>query len=112
MPDAALAGARAAGGEELVLGVRPESAQLAELEAPGAMALTVSLVEELGADAYVYGTLAGDSPGERPWVVRCTGRDAPRIGDRVGVTVDGGEAHLFDARTGLRVKAAEPIPAR
>jgi hypothetical protein len=45
-------------------------------------------------------------------VVRCTGRAAPRIGDRVGVTIDGGDAHLFDEQTGLRVTAAEPIPAR
>jgi multiple sugar transport system ATP-binding protein len=112
MPEAALAGARAIGGDQLVLGVRPEAATLTDADAPGAMPLTVALVEELGADAYVYGTLGGDPPGERPWVVRCIGRTAPRIGDRVGVTIDGGDAHLFDEQTGLRVQTAEPIPAR
>jgi multiple sugar transport system ATP-binding protein len=107
-----LAGARSAAGEQLVLGIRPEAARLTELGTPGALSLTVALVEELGADAYVYGTLDGDPPGERSWVVRCTGHASPRIGDRVGVTIDGGEAHLFDQQTGLRVTAAEPIPAR
>jgi multiple sugar transport system ATP-binding protein len=112
VPAESLAGARAAGSDELVLGVRPEAAQLAELDAPGALVLTVALVEELGADAYVYGALAGDPQGERSWVVRCIGRDAPRIGDRVGVTIDGGDVHLFEERTGRRVETAEPIPAR
>jgi multiple sugar transport system ATP-binding protein len=112
VPPEALAGARAAGGEELVIGVRPESAQVTEPGAPGALSLAVALVEELGADAYVYGTLEGDPPGERPWVVRCAGRSAPRIGDRVGVSIEGAEAHLFDQQSGRRVQAADAIPAR
>jgi multiple sugar transport system ATP-binding protein len=112
VPEAALAGARAAGGEEIVFGVRPEAAHVTDAGAPGALSLTVSLVEELGADAYVYGTLDSDASGERPWVVRSAGRTAPRIGDHVGVTVDGADAHLFDQRSGRRVEAADPIPAR
>jgi multiple sugar transport system ATP-binding protein len=99
----ALSAARAGGSEEITLGIRPESAELAAADAPGALALTVALVEELGADAYVYGALAGDGPHEKPWVVRCDGRVAPRIGDRVGVSVRAADAHLFDPRTGLRV---------
>ncbi|MGH2908497.1 MAG: ABC transporter ATP-binding protein [Solirubrobacteraceae bacterium] len=112
VPDAALARARAAGTEELVVGVRPESAQVADAGTAGALALTVTLVEELGADAYVYGTVDGDAPGERAWVVRGSGRAAPRIGDRVAVTIDGADAHLFDQQSGRRVEAADPIPAR
>jgi multiple sugar transport system ATP-binding protein len=65
----------------------------------------VRLVEELGADAYVYGELAGDADGDKPWVVRCDGRAVPRIGDHVGVAIDAGSAHLFNARTGLRLTA-------
>jgi multiple sugar transport system ATP-binding protein len=112
VPEAALAGARAVGSEQLVLGVRPEAAHLTEVDTPGGLSLTVALVEELGADAYVYGTLNGDPPGERSWVVRSTGRSAPRIGDRVGVTIDGGDAHLFELQSGRRVRTAQPIPAR
>src|SRR5579875_3647569 len=112
LPPGALRGAREAGGEELVLGVRPESARLAAPEDPGAVPLTVALVEELGADAYVYGALAGDAAGERPWGVRCAGRVAPRIGERVAVAIDTSDAHLFEARSGLRIEAAEPVAAR
>jgi multiple sugar transport system ATP-binding protein len=70
---------------------------------PGALALTVALVEELGADAYVYGELAGDTPDDKPWVVRCDGRAVPRIGDSVGVVVRASDAHVFNRQTGLRL---------
>jgi multiple sugar transport system ATP-binding protein len=95
--------AQAAGAEQLTIGVRPESATLAAADEPGALALIVALVEELGADAYVYDKLAGDAAATKPWVMRCDGRDAPHIGDRVGVTVPTAEAHLFDRTTGLRL---------
>jgi multiple sugar transport system ATP-binding protein len=101
----AVAAARADGLDEVTIGLRPESATLSAAGAPGALDLTVRLVEELGADAYVYGELSGDPDGEKPWVVRCEGRTVPRIGDRVGVSVDAGNAHLFNAHTGLRLSA-------
>jgi multiple sugar transport system ATP-binding protein len=91
------------GAGEVTIGIRPESAELVDTDRPGAVALTVVLVEELGADAYVYGTLAGDPPDAKPWVVRCDGRTAPRIGDRVAVALRGADAHLFDRDTGLRL---------
>jgi multiple sugar transport system ATP-binding protein len=78
-------------------------ASLAPAGTPGALALTVALVEELGADAYVYGELAGDTPDDKPWVVRCDGRAVPRIGDSVGVVVRAADAHVFNRQTGLRL---------
>ena len=90
---------------EVTIGLRPESATLSARGAPGALDLTVRPVEELGADAYVYGELSGAPEGEKPWVVRCEGRSVPHIGDRVGVSVDAGNAHLFNAHTGLRLSA-------
>jgi multiple sugar transport system ATP-binding protein len=96
--------ARAAGLDEVTIGLRPESASLAPAGTPGALALTVALVEELGADAYVYGELAGDTPDDKPWVVRCDGRGVPRIGDKVSVAVQASDAHLFNHQTGLRLK--------
>jgi multiple sugar transport system ATP-binding protein len=101
----AVAAARADGLGEVTVGLRPESAGLAAADAPGALGLTVRLVEELGADAYVYGDLEGDTSDDKPWVVRCDGRTVPRIGDQVGVVVDAGNPHLFNARTGLRLNA-------
>jgi len=95
--------ARAGGLDEVTIGLRPESASVAPAGTPGALALTVALVEELGADAYVYGELAGDTPDDKPWVVRCDGRAAPRIGDNVGVVVQASDAHVFNRQTGLRL---------
>ena len=103
VPRDAMAAARAAGLDEVTVGLRPESARLAPADTPNALDLTVRLVEELGADAYVYGELAGDAPGEKPWVVRCEGRAVPHIGDRVGIVAQAAEAHLFNAHTGLRL---------
>ena len=103
LPEAALAAARAAGAEELTVGIRPESATLGAAGTDGALPLTVALVEELGADAYVYGTLTAEPPEVKPWVVRCDGRVTPQIGDRVAVAVQAQEAHLFDRRTGQRL---------
>jgi multiple sugar transport system ATP-binding protein len=103
LPAPALQAARSAGPGEITLGIRPESAELAAADTAGALELTVALVEELGSDAYVYGTLAGDAPEDRPWVVRCDGRSAPRIGDVTGVSVRAAEAHLFDRHTGRRL---------
>jgi multiple sugar transport system ATP-binding protein len=103
VPRDAMAAARAAGLDEVTVGLRPESARLAPADTPNALDLTVRLVEELGADAYVYGELAGDAPGEKPWVVRCEGRAVPHIGDRVGIVAQAAEAHLFNARTGQRL---------
>jgi multiple sugar transport system ATP-binding protein len=105
IPPEALAAARADGQDEVVVGLRPESAGLAAPGSADALDLTVRLVEELGADAYVYGELAGDAPGDKPWVVRCDGRSVPRIGDHVGVIAHTADAHLFNARTGLRLSA-------
>jgi multiple sugar transport system ATP-binding protein len=103
LPQQLTSSARSAGAEQLTIGVRPQSATLAAADGPGALALTVALVEELGADADAYGKLAGDAAATKPWVVRCDGRDAPHIGDRVGVTARTAEAHLFDRTTGLRL---------
>ncbi len=63
----------------------------------------MTLVEELGADAYVYGQLEGDGAGEKPWVLRCDSRAVPTIGERVRITVDTTAVHLFNPETGMRV---------
>jgi multiple sugar transport system ATP-binding protein len=103
LPGPGVAAARSGGLDAVTIGLRPESTRLADAGTPEALDLTVRLVEELGADAYVYGELAGDAPEDRDWVVRCDGRALPRIGDRVGILVNASEAHLFDPETGLRL---------
>jgi multiple sugar transport system ATP-binding protein len=103
IPAAAVTAGRAANLSELVIGLRPEATTLASDGQSGTLPLTVTLVEELGADAYVYGTLEGDTAGDKPWVLRCDSRAVPTIGQHVRVTVDPVSAHVFDPATGIRL---------
>lgn len=93
---------------KVTLGVRPESilcgsASSADDSGIGGLKLKVSLVEELGADAYIYGALPGDSNAEKPFVVRYHGRIPPRIGDVINLDIADGEKHVFHPRTGSRI---------
>ncbi|QFU90783.1 ABC transporter ATP-binding protein [Amycolatopsis sp. YIM 10] len=83
---------------EVTLGVRPEALRLAGA-GDEAVELTVELVEELGADAYVHG-----SDGSERLVVRVDGRVPPRLGEVVRVALrDYDEVHLFHPVTGDRL---------
>ncbi|MCP2253583.1 carbohydrate ABC transporter ATP-binding protein, CUT1 family (TC 3.A.1.1.-) [Prauserella aidingensis] len=87
---------------EVTIGVRPESLSLVGAGEDG-FDLQVELVEELGADAYVHGTLAGH---DEKLVVRADGRTPPRLGEAVRVALrDTGEVHVFDPESGLRIDA-------
>jgi multiple sugar transport system ATP-binding protein len=100
--------ANAAGLKQINLGVRPESFHAAgtttheQGDAQG-LKVEVTLVEELGADAYVYGSLPGDTADSRPYVVRFDGRVPPRIGDVLSIDVRTGEEHAFHPETGERL---------
>ncbi|MGH3625165.1 MAG: ABC transporter ATP-binding protein [Sciscionella sp.] len=87
---------------EVTLGVRPESLHLVAAEAPGTD-LIVNLVEELGADAYLHGTIHLDNSPER-LVVRVDGRTPPALGHTIRVALrDATETHLFHPTTGHRL---------
>jgi multiple sugar transport system ATP-binding protein len=91
-------GVRAEGRERLVVGLRPESLELA----PDGVPARVQVVEELGADAYVFCT--GEVGGtETRLVARTDPHRPPAIGDRVNLRVHGTEAHFFDAESGVRL---------
>jgi multiple sugar transport system ATP-binding protein len=92
--DAQLAAAQ--GHSKLVAGIRPEHLSIGD----GPMTVKVALVEDLGSDSYVYGSLADDA--ESNVIVRA-GRQHPRPGEVVKVAVDSAQLHLFDAATGLRI---------
>jgi multiple sugar transport system ATP-binding protein len=106
-PDVATA-ARAAGLKEVILGVRPESFHVSE-DGQG-LKLKANLVEELGADAFVYGQLpgqetvdVGDDGGAKPFVVRFDGRIPPKIGNEIALVVRTDETHAFNPETGERL---------
>ncbi|WP_375481926.1 ABC transporter ATP-binding protein [uncultured Jatrophihabitans sp.] len=86
--------------ERIQLGIRPEALAAADK----GLTLEVTLVEELGSDSYVYGSLPGDNPAtDRPIVVRVDGRSAPRIGSTMTVAAQPGSEHVFDAESGDRI---------
>ena len=100
---AARQAAEAAGLSLVVLGVRPEGAALSG-QAAGTLQLRIKLVEELGADAYLYGSLPGDDPlNDEVFVVRVDGRSVPRIGETVSVSLRGIGEHAFHPETGERL---------
>ena len=103
-----LQAATAAGLSEITLGIRPESfttsaANGLSKQATHGLQIECKLVEELGADAYVYGTLQGDTAEDKPYVVRFDGRVPPRIGDNLQIDVRTGEEHAFHPETGERL---------
>jgi multiple sugar transport system ATP-binding protein len=101
-----LKAAQAANLSKILLGIRPESFQASRPGDEGSahgLNVHVKLVEELGADAYVYGALEGDAEGDKNYVVRFDGRVPPRIGDNVSVDVHKGEEHAFHPETGERL---------
>ncbi|MFM1916764.1 MAG: sn-glycerol-3-phosphate import ATP-binding protein UgpC [Actinomycetota bacterium] len=78
-----------ASGNEVLLGIRPEDLRLSDEGAN----MTVTLVEELGADTYVYGEYAGPE-GAETLVARSRPFESPRVGDTVKVRPE--RVYIFD----------------
>ena len=88
-------------GAEVSIGVRPEDVHLQLGEGEGLNA-TVDLVEELGADGYIYAH--AEQLGRRVEVVaRVLNSAYPDVGDTVFVTAQSGRAHVFDPETEQRL---------
>jgi multiple sugar transport system ATP-binding protein len=85
---------------EVTLGIRPEAWRLV----PGGQGLPmeVAVVEELGADGFVYGVshVAGTA---RNMILRVSERGSVRKGDVVHITTDATRIHVFDTDTGVRL---------
>jgi multiple sugar transport system ATP-binding protein len=98
----ALGGARvpvhANGRPAVVVGLRPESLELAAEGVPA----EVEVVEEFGADAYVFCVATVDGE-ETKLVARVEARRAPERGARVALSPKANEAHVFDLETGVRL---------
>jgi multiple sugar transport system ATP-binding protein len=86
---------------EITVGVRPEAWRIVSPE-EGGLPIDVTVVEELGADAFVYGTSDVEGTPNNV-VVRVSGRDAVRKGDVIYVTTDPHSVHVFDTTTGERL---------
>lgn len=90
--------AAGAGWSRVVLGLRPESLELASDGVPA----SVEVVEEIGADAYVF-CVAEIAGSTTKLVARSDARRAPARGERVALRPRPEDAHVFHPETGVRI---------
>jgi multiple sugar transport system ATP-binding protein len=87
----------------ITVGVRPEAWRLVS-ESEGGLPVQVTVVEELGADAYIYGLCDVEgTPGQV--IIRIDTRKSHQKGETVYVTTDPGDVHVFDTESGARLSA-------
>ena len=90
----------AATGSRVTVGIRPEDLNVSST-GKGLQA-TVDLVEELGADGYLYAS--AEVNGETiEMVVRVDGRDHPVAGDKITLLPIEHHLHVFDTSSGIRL---------
>jgi multiple sugar transport system ATP-binding protein len=97
----------ASAGSSVTVGIRPEGF------APASQGfhVLVEVVEELGADAFVYGkpadssvNFANSTDEGAQVIVRWDPKNPPKPGDTITVTAAAASVHLFNATTGERLK--------
>jgi sn-glycerol 3-phosphate transport system ATP-binding protein len=88
----------------LVLGIRPEDLVMAGARDPSALSLSliVSVVEPVGAESYVHGTLSGSATSI---AIRVPGRCRIQPGAVVMAVAPPSAIHLFDAASERRIEA-------
>jgi multiple sugar transport system ATP-binding protein len=88
-------------GSQVTIGVRPEDLVVSNTRGEG-LQVEVDLVEELGADGYLYGH--SELEGRRTDIVaRVDGRLHPNAGDVVYLMPQPRHLHVFDVETGERL---------
>jgi multiple sugar transport system ATP-binding protein len=106
IPISATSRSAAGASKQVTVGVRPEAFTLAPAGQPG-LDVVVDVVEELGADAYVYGSLPKGSDvsgGDSGTVVaRVDARSVPQRGSTIRLAAEPNSVHLFSADTGERM---------
>ena len=114
-------------GGELVVGVRPEALRLmTDAAGEHAMAVRVEVVELLGHETIVYGSIRGrrvatasttpgieSLPPERAIVIaRLDARRQPAVGETIKLGMSLEDVHLFDATSGEALAWSEPLASR
>jgi multiple sugar transport system ATP-binding protein len=90
------------GAKSVMLGFRPESVDV--VGKSEGFPVVVRLVEQLGADAFVYGHIVGTETLDEPDIVaRIDPARPPAIGDTVHLRVRQGQEHAFSPKTGQRL---------
>jgi multiple sugar transport system ATP-binding protein len=85
---------------DITIGVRPESWRLVN-EGEG-LPVKVNVVEELGADGFVYGHSGVEGTPDQV-IVRIDARRSHHKGDTIHVTTDPHHVHVFDTSSGARL---------
>jgi multiple sugar transport system ATP-binding protein len=85
---------------DITIGVRPESWRIVG-EGEG-IPVKVSVVEELGADGFVYGTSGAEGTPDQV-IVRIDARRNHRKGETLWVTTDPEHVHVFESESGARL---------
>ncbi|OEV04974.1 ABC transporter ATP-binding protein [Streptomyces oceani] len=114
----ALSGASDKGDTTVTVGCRPEHFDIVNGDGGGkldkdekaskskdehaGLAVHVDVVEELGADGYVFGS-AEIGGGEKDLVIRVSGREVPEKGSTIHVVPRAGETHVFATSSGERL---------
>jgi multiple sugar transport system ATP-binding protein len=94
--------------KQVTVGLRPEDLIVTKNEG---IAVHVNIVEELGADAFLYGT--AEIEGEKVDVIARVGsKSSLRLGDKVYLKPQGGITHIFDIASGLRLNNDAPKAAK
>ncbi len=90
--------------KQVTVGLRPEDLVITKNDG---IAVHVNIIEELGADAFLYGTAEVD--GEKVDVIARVGaKSSLRLGDKVYLKPQGGITHVFDIASGLRLNNDAP----
>jgi multiple sugar transport system ATP-binding protein len=91
------------GSKTATLGFRPESVRMVG-EGEG-FPFEVVVVEELGSDAFAYGTLhtSRSKEGDKLTTLRVDARKPPMKGETIHIQINPEEAHVFSSETGRRV---------
>ncbi|MEV6150027.1 sn-glycerol-3-phosphate ABC transporter ATP-binding protein UgpC [Nonomuraea sp. NPDC052129] len=96
------------GGDRVILGFRPEGVEVVGEGTPGSFPVTVTVVEELGSDAFLYGQYADTTDPVRlgqTVIARVDPNMPPAKGERVRLRILPGKERLFSAATGRRLPA-------
>jgi multiple sugar transport system ATP-binding protein len=110
LPRETMANLAADNATRATIGFRPEAVRVVG-EGQGFPFDTV-VVEELGSDAYAYGTMhtTRGEAGDKLVTIRVPARDVPMKGDRIYIDIPPEAAHVFTTDTGIRVSGDVRVP--